>query len=124
MFPNPTCKISNYIIEPDGTLYNLYLSPEMQQQSGIRRCLATAETVTEIINFIHTRQGDLRDTDILVEFDSSTALQLQYFIVANNPDNLFVLFVNVNYTRKSIDEDEDIDSLIQRHTDKNLIVQF
>ena len=96
----------------------------MQQESGIKRCLATAETVSEIINFIHTRQGDLHDTDILIEFDNSTDLQLQYFIVANNPDNIFVLFVNINYSRKPVDEDENIDSLIQRHRDKNLIAQF
>lgn len=124
MFPNPTCKISNYNIEPDGSLYNLYLSPEKQTESGIKRCLATAETITEIINFIQLKQGDLRDTDILIEFDNTSISLLQYFIVSNNPDNLFVLFEDINYKRTPIDEDENIDSLILRHTDKNLIVQF
>lgn len=124
MFPNQTCKISNYNIEPDGGLYNLYLSPEMQEESGIKRCLATAETVTELINFINTKQGDLRDTDILIEFNASSILQLQFFIVCNNADNIYVLFENVNNSRNPVDEDENVDDLIRRHTDKNLILQF
>jgi hypothetical protein len=124
MFPNPTCKISNYIIEPDSGLYNLYLSPEMQTESGIKRCLAAAETVKEIISYINIKQGDLHDTDILIEFLNDDELKLQYAIVNNNSEGIFTLYEIVNNNRNQIDKDENIDSLILRHTDKNLILQF
>lgn len=122
MYPNPTCEISNYIIEADDNLYNLYLSPEMQTESGIKRCLATAQTIAELIEYIQTKQGDLRDTDILVEFIDSSVFQFQYFIVP--ADDTFVLYENINNKRNPIDEDKDIDKLVCRNFDKNLILQF
>ena len=124
MFPNPTCEISNYIIEPDDGLYNLYLSPEKQRESGITRCLATAETIRELIDYILNKQGDLHDTDILIEFINSSYFQVQYFIISDYPDTAFTLFENRNHRRNRIDNDENIDTLALRHCDKNLIVQF
>jgi hypothetical protein len=96
----------------------------MQDESGLKRCLATAGTVSELIGFIQDKQGDLHETDILIEFDNSTDLQIQYFIVSNNRDDAFVLFENINNSRNPIDEDENIDALVHRHTEKNLIVQY
>jgi hypothetical protein len=122
MFPNTTCEISNYVIEPDGRFYNLYLSPEKQAESGIERCLAAAGTVNELIAYILNKQGDLHDTDILIGFLDSSTIQLQYYVIP--AEESFILYENINNQRKPIDEDQDIDRLVVRHTDKNMFLQF
>jgi len=124
MYPNHTCKISNYTIEPDGGFYHLYLSEENQLETGIKRCLATTHTIAEIIGYIEHKQSNLHDTDILIEFADKPKFYYEWIIVYNNINGQFVLFEVKNQDRVAKDEDIDIDDLVNRHKDKNLILQF
>ena len=124
MYPNSTCKISNYLVEPDYGFFNLFLSPEFQEETGIKRCLATTHKISEIISYVENKQGDIHDTDILIEFDNTSSLVYNFVIVNNNFNEAYVLFELNGQERTLIDEDNDIDNLVNRHKEKNLILQF
>ena len=129
MYPNnPDGSIANFIVFPLDNGWELYLHEDMFKYGrAIERCLAVTETLSQMLEYLDNKIGGLRGNDILInlkETEPDSIIQ-NYLWIVEQPDGSFTIFEDFEANgRVFLDEDFDIDELVSRHKDNNIIVSY
>jgi hypothetical protein len=129
MYPNnPHDIIANFIVFPMEKGWELYLHEDMARYGKvIERCLAVTETLSQMIEFLDAKLDGLHGQDILLQLNDNESDNLipTYLWIIPQPDGCFALFEDLgSQGRKFLDEDFDIDDLVERNKDNNIIISF
>ena len=129
MYPNnPDGSIANFIIYPLDIGWELYLHEDMSKYGKIiERCLAVTETINQMIGFLEKKLDGLQGNDILINLNNieSNNIFQTYLWIIPQMDGTYALFEDFGASgRNFLDEDYDIDELISRHKEENIIISF
>jgi hypothetical protein len=129
MYPNnPDGSIANFIVFPLDNGWELYLHEDMFKYGrAIERCLAVTETISQMLEYLDKKIGGLRGNDILINLNKteSDSIIQNYLWIVEQPDGSFTIFEDFEANgRVFLDEDFDIDELVSRHKDNNIIVSY
>ena len=128
MYPNnPDGSVANFIIFPLDNGYELYLHEDMNKYGkAIERCLAVTETISQMIGYLDKKIDGLRGNDILIKLTGEDGEKFKtYRWIVQQIDGWYALFEEeMPGGRVCIDEDNDVDLLVQRHREKDVIMSF
>lgn len=127
MYPNnPDGSIANFIIFPLDEGWEVYLHEDMYKYGrAIERCLAVTETISQMLDYLSNKIGGLRGYDILInlKYSEPDSIIQTYHWIVEQPDGNYAIFEDYGADgRVFLDEDEDIDELVSRHRDNDIIV--
>ncbi|MGA2298498.1 MAG: hypothetical protein ABSG15_13210 [FCB group bacterium] len=128
MYPNnPDGSVANFIVFPLDNGWELYLHEDMDKYGkAIERCLAVTETISQMLEYLENKIDGLRGNDILINlFGNDSDKFKTYLWIVPQADGRYALFEeDMPNDRVCIDEDFDIDALVQRNRDKDIIMSF
>lgn len=129
MYPNnPDGSIANFIVFPLDKGWELYLHEDMTKFGKmIERCLAVTETIEQMIGWLDNKIDGLQGQDILIKLNDDPKQDKFpfYLFIIPQQDGRFALFEDFGPRgRNFIDEDSNIDELISRHLNDDIIISF
>ena len=128
MYPNnPKNIVANFIIFPLDNCYELYLHEDMSRYGKpIERCLAVTETISQMVEYLENKLDGLLGNDVLIKLtDNDTDKFKTYLWIVQQADGKYALFEeDMPGGRVCIDEDVDVDLLVERNRENDIIMSF